>query len=63
MIVECLKRLIAEQADRAQSLARAIPDRQTHAVLESLAARYRSRLALQSQILAFAAAALDGAGE
>ena len=63
MIAQYLKRLITEQADRAQSLARAIPDRQTHVVLENLAARYRSRLALQSQMLASAAVALDGAGK
>ena len=46
MIVPCPRRLIGEQADRAQQPARTVPGKQTHPVLENLAAECRSRLAM-----------------
>ena len=63
MIVPYLRRLISDQANRAQSLACMIPDTQVHPNLENLASECRSSLAQQRQLLASASTTLDSVGE
>ena len=63
MIAPYPRRLITEQANRAQALEEMTPCSQTHPVLENLAAECRARLAQQGQLLASAVAALGNAGE